>query len=241
MPQGAVTPEQRWYRLCLRAFYWQDLLLRSTLMLALRGRVAPKSAGSKAEVTDQQAKCPHPPSSVRGGGNQWATWKTCKKCGVRLDYQSKDRAQGKKEASQKSSSSRPGRGSAKEEPTKGKEADLPSPSPPTSEGLSKETIGQIAEAMGKALQAPLADLAASQQLIVNSIAQSACHSASLMAQAHQASMQQMERHMAELSRAMGLAPVTEAMTVDSPLEVPVHIGEQESSEWTEAAFPDAGA
>jgi hypothetical protein len=60
------------------------------LMTAIQKRLLPARASKQTEqITEEQARCPHPPGSQRTYGNKSGSWTRCNACKLRLSYKDK--------------------------------------------------------------------------------------------------------------------------------------------------------
>ena len=150
---------------------WRQQLLRNTVMLAICGRAAPK--GRDPEMTPQQEACSHPPSQVRKGANQWASWTRCGKCNLRLTYVSKNRHHKARKEKAASASTEGGEGTA----------------PPSAAASSSEAprlpemMRMLGETLGAAMRPALAEVMESQRIILAPVTEASNRQPQLMIEA----------------------------------------------------------
>ena len=97
MPSLADPPQPAWMRawgrLLVKLVMWLSMTRQNLAMLAVTRRALPATEMKKKkglpELTEEQRQCPHPPSKVKRGANQWCEWTKRGVCLARLSYQSK--------------------------------------------------------------------------------------------------------------------------------------------------------
>ena len=79
-----------WKRIMWRISAYWFAVTRQVLMTAAQQRILPCRAPKGTEkITEEQAKCPHPPGSRKNHGNASASWVRCELCKLRLSYTDK--------------------------------------------------------------------------------------------------------------------------------------------------------
>ena len=91
---SAETEERRavtaWKRIMWRISAYWFAITRQVLMTAAQQRILPCRAPKGTEkITEEQAKCPHPPGTRKTYGNASASWVRCELCKLRLSYTDK--------------------------------------------------------------------------------------------------------------------------------------------------------
>ena len=76
-----TTVDEKWTRVVWRALQHIELTRREA-MSAIR----PQDSAGKSKMTAAHASCPHPKSAHRNGGNKYASYTYCTRCGLRLKY-----------------------------------------------------------------------------------------------------------------------------------------------------------